>query len=132
MNRSRSRHERPRSAAGIADALDLHSAIVAALAAQPVHEQTLRQAVWTYVGAERNAGASPGRVIVTLTELVEAAGLTPPAVQLAFTRSVILWSVEAYFGHLGGDVVGRDASAFADAPVLKGTSADTPVLATSR
>jgi len=31
-------------------------------------------------------------------------------------RRVILWCVEAYFGHLGGDVLGREADAFADLP----------------
>ena len=108
----------PRSAAAVADALDLHSAIAKSLAANPVHEDTLRRAVWTYVGAERDAGASPGLVIMTLSELVERSALTPLAIQHAVTRSVILWCVEAYFGHLGGDVMGRDEAAFADAPVF--------------
>jgi hypothetical protein len=30
---------------------------------------------------------------------------------------VILWCVEAYFGHLGGYVVGRERQAFSDSPI---------------
>ena len=101
----------------LADAQDLRSVIAAALAATPVDEESLRRGVWTYVGAERHAGAPAGRVIVTLTELVEEARLEPASVRQPIMRRVILWCVEAYFGHLGGDVVGRDGDAFTDAPI---------------
>lgn len=92
----------PRSVDSLADASDLRDAIAEALTA-PREERALRQAVWTYVGTERNAGASPGRVILTLTELLEDATIEPGQREL-LTRQVILWCVEAYFGHLGGDV----------------------------
>jgi hypothetical protein len=85
-----------------ADTLDLRAAIVAALAAKPVYDQSLRRFIWTYVTAERDAGTSAGRVIMSLTELVDAAKITPPALGEALTHRVILWCVEAYFGQLGG------------------------------
>ena len=89
-----------------ADARDLHSAVAAALAAKPVYAETLRRAVWTYVGAERNAGSSPSEVIVSLTELVDSARIAPESVSRALTGRVVLWCVEAYFGRLGGDIGG--------------------------
>jgi hypothetical protein len=101
----------------LADERDLRSVIAAALATTPVDQESLRRGVWTYVGAERNAGAPAGHVIVTLTELVEEAMLEPASVREPLTRRVILWCVEAYFGHLGGEVLGRDRDAFSDAPV---------------
>ena len=88
------------------DAQDLRSVIAAALAAVPVDEESLRRAVWTYVRAEHDLGASPGSVIVALTELVDASTIGPPLVRQSVMRQVILWCVEAYFGHLGGEVVG--------------------------
>jgi hypothetical protein len=103
-----------RSVESIADSADLRSVMIAALAAQPVDESALRRGVWTYVGGERDAGASPGHVIMALTRLIEEANLSPHEHRLAVTRRVILWCVEAYFGHLGGDVVGRDESALSD------------------
>lgn len=96
--------------AELADVADLRSAIAAVLAATPVYEQSLRRGVWTYVGAERDAGTSPGHVIMALTELVDAAGITPMSVARALTRRVILWSVEAYFGQLGGAAAGSNDS----------------------
>jgi hypothetical protein len=104
----------PRSAADVADPQDLRAVITRALAANPVDEMSLRRGVWTYVGAERHAGTSPGHVIMALTDLIEAAPVMPPADRQALMRSVILWCVEAYFGHLGGDVVGRNGKAFSD------------------
>ena len=88
------------------DAQDLRSMIAAALAAMPVDEESLRRAVWTYVRAEHDLGASPGSVIVALTELVDASTTAPPLVRQSVMRQVILWCVEAYFGYLGGEVVG--------------------------
>lgn len=106
----------PRSLEDIEDAQDLRSVIANALGATPIDELALRRGVWTYVGAERHAGTSPGRVIMALTDLIEAATIAPPADRQALMRSVILWCVEAYFGHLGGDVVGRNGRAFSDVP----------------
>lgn len=105
-----------RSALELADAADLRSVIAAALAANPVDEDALRRGVWTLVGTERDAGASPGQVIMSLTDLVGEAGLAPFSEQQARLRRVILWCVEAYFGHLGGDVLGREPHAFGDLP----------------
>lgn len=103
-----------RSAASLADAQDLRSSIAAALSLTPVDEQLLRRGVWTYVGAERHAGTSPGHVIMALTDLVEASAIVPLTFRQSLMRHVILWCVEAYFGHLGGDVVGRSGNELSD------------------
>lgn len=110
-----------RSIESIADSADLRSVLSAALASQPVDEAALRRGVWTYVGGERIAGVPPGEVIVALTRVIEENNAMSRAECLAITRRVILWCVEAYFGHLGGDVVGSDESAVSGthaAPVL--------------
>ncbi|HWH51502.1 MAG TPA: hypothetical protein VN651_08150 [Gemmatimonadaceae bacterium] len=106
----------PRSTPDLTDAADLRSVIVAALAAKPVDEDALRRGVWTLVGTERDAGASPGQVILALTELVDEARLSPEPVHQARLRGVILWCVEAYFGHLGGDPLDRNGGALTDSP----------------
>lgn len=93
---------------------DLRAVILEALTAAPLDEQTLRDGVWTYVRAEREVGVAPGVVILALTEMVEAAQLVPKDVALVRTRQVILWCVEAYFGHLGGDALGRHRQPPAD------------------
>jgi hypothetical protein len=97
---------------------DLRAAIAAALDASPVDEHALRNGVWTHVIAQRQAGTSPGQVIMQLTNLVEAARLQPLDVRQTVLRRVILWCVEAYFGHLGGDVVGQEDPALSDFPVM--------------
>ena len=97
-----------RTVAQLHNADDYRAVIVEALAASPVDEQTLRDGVWTYVRLEREVGVAPGLVILELTQMVEAAKLVPHEAALARTRQLILWCVEAYFGHLGGDAVGRD------------------------
>ena len=99
-----------RTVAQLDDRHDLESVISEALAARPIKESMLRRGVWTYVGAERDAGTSPGRVILTLTELIETSKLTSKMEQQAVMKRVILWCVEAYFGHLGGDIGGRSAA----------------------
>ena len=109
----------PRSAEALADSADLRSVMTAALAATPVDEAALRRGVWTYVGGERHAGVSPGHVIMALTNVIEDANLTPHEHRLSITRRVILWCVEAYFGHLGGDVVGTDANALSDTGTVR-------------
>src|SRR5215218_6688241 len=93
------------------DAHDLRAAIVEALVAAPIDEQSLRDGVWNYVRAEREVGVAPGVVILALTDMVQRAAIEPPVVGLSRTRDVILWCVEAYFGHLGGVSVGRGRDA---------------------
>lgn len=107
MDRYPARPSRALTLEEVEDAQDLRSVIAAALTATAVDQDLLRQAVWTYVGAERDVGARPGSVIVTLTEIVEASPVTPRPVRDELTRLVILWCVESYFGHLGGEGVGR-------------------------
>jgi len=100
------------------DAQDLRAVISAALATVPVDEESLRRGVWTYVRAERDVGTSPGFVIVALTELVDASTIDQVSVRQFVTRQVILWCVEAYFGYLGGEVIGGgDAAPSADGAV---------------
>lgn len=110
MARHNAHPPRELTLAEIEDAQDLRSVIAAALAAPSVDHESLRQAVWTYVGAERDVGSRPGAVIVTLTELVEASPAAPRSERDELTRLVILWCVEAYFGHLGGEGVGPERS----------------------
>jgi hypothetical protein len=100
--------------ADLADFEELRATLAATLEQQPVQHAAVRTAVWTYVGAQRHAGTRPGVVIMALTDLLETASITPLAERQALTRRVILWCVEAYFGHLGGDVVGRDGMALSD------------------
>ena len=102
------------------DARDLRAVIVQTLAVVPIDEQTLRDGVWTYVRAEREVGVAPGVVILALTDMVERAKIVPDAARIARTRDVILWSVEAYFGQLGGVAVGFDRA------VSGAESADEP------
>lgn len=83
------------------DAGDLRSVIAAALAADPIDDQSLRRGVWAYVCGARDLGTPPGQVIVTLTTLVDASSIAPADVRTRVTRNVILWCVDAYFGHIG-------------------------------
>jgi hypothetical protein len=106
MYRDRPSAPRELSLDEIEDARDLRAVIAAALSAVPVDEESLRRGVWTYVRAERDIGTSPGFVIVALTELVDASTVDQPLLRQSVTRQVILWCVEAYFGYLGGEVVG--------------------------
>ena len=106
----------PRTPAETAEADALHSAIAETLAETPLDEAILRRDVWSYVGTEQHAGTSAGHVIMVLVKLIERAAISPLVERQALTRRVILWCVEAYFGHLGGDVVGRDGMALSDSP----------------
>jgi hypothetical protein len=106
MYRQRPAQSRALTLVELEDAQDLRSVIAEALAATPVDDESLRRAVWTYVRAEHHLGTPPGSVIVALTELVDASTIGPPMVRQPVMRQVILWSVEAYFGYLGGEVVG--------------------------
>ena len=116
MARSKPTIPAPRSAADLADADDLRSVISAALIETPIDDDRLRHGVWTFVSVERAAGASPGQVIIELTGLLNAAEITPVRDHEARLRQVILWCVEAYFGHLGGDVTGCYTAEPANAP----------------
>ena len=99
------------------DAQDLRAVVVDALAAAASDEQSLRDAVWTYVRGERDVGVAPGVVILALTDMVERAKIVPDVARIARTRDVILWCVQAYFGQLGGVAVGQDREASVDEPV---------------
>lgn len=117
MNRSHHETRAERITAERADVQDLRSAISAALAAHPIENELLRRGVWTYVGAERLAGASSARVIMMLTELVMEARIEPATLRHPVMQRMIRWSVEAYFGQLGGDIGGSDASSDSPLPV---------------
>jgi hypothetical protein len=93
----------------MADAADVRSAVVKSLAASPVSDEVLQRSVWTFVAVERDAGETPTAVIVKLTELFDEARISPVSVYQARRRQVMRWCVEAYFGHLAGDVSGPDA-----------------------
>jgi len=127
MDRSYVRRPRELTPDEIDDAQDLRSVIVTALAATPLDQESLRHAVWTYVGAEHDVGARPGRVVETLTNIVDASPVAPGSARDEVTRQVILWCVEAYFGHLGGKGVGREG-----APVDRVTSKTTPRMVSNR
>jgi hypothetical protein len=99
------------------DARDLRAVIVQTLAGVPIDEQMLRDAVWTYVRAEREVGVAPGVVILALTDMVERAKIVPDAARDARTREVILWCVEAYFGQRGSAPAGEDHEVSPGEPV---------------
>jgi hypothetical protein len=117
VDRQRSTRSRELSLEEIEDAQDLRAVIAAALAATPVDEQSLRRGVWTYVGAAHAVGASAGQIIATLTEIIEASSIAPRSTRDGVVRRVILWCVEAYFGHLGGEGVENDDESAAAPPV---------------
>ena len=114
MDRLPSARAATRTVTQFNNAVDFRKVIVDALTAAPVDERALRDGVWTYVRAEREVGVTPGVVILALTEMVEEAKM-PPETALERTRQVILWCVEAYFGHLGDDALGREKAAPSDA-----------------
>jgi hypothetical protein len=106
-----------RSVDDLADARELRGVISTALADAPINQHALRCAVWSFVGTERRAGVPPALVIVRLSGLVDSSTIVPESARLALTRSMILWCVEEYFGHLGGDALAMDSS---------GDAADSP------
>ena len=117
MPRTRN-HVLLRSAEELADAKDLRAVVSAALKAAPMDEHALRCAVWSFVGTERKAGVPPALVITRLTGLIDDANVAPMQARLSLTGRVILWCVEEYFGHLGGDALAMDGSrGVAGAPV---------------
>jgi len=118
MDRTRLDEPRALTLEEIEDAHDLRAVIAAALADSPPDEEALRRGVWTYVRSERDMGTPPAAVIVALTALVDLSTVGPHAARQSITRQVILWCVEAYFGYLGGEVIGG-AEARAAASVTK-------------
>lgn len=99
-----------RSVEDLADAKELRSVIARTLAITPVDDQALRCAVWSFVGTERRAAVPPALVITRLTGLIDDADVMPISARHALTRRVILWCVEEYFGHLGGDALAMDTA----------------------
>jgi hypothetical protein len=92
-----------RSVEDLADAKDLRAMIAQKLCDTPINEPALRAAVWNFVGNERRAEVPAAEVISRLTALIDDAGIGPHPVYQALQRRVILWCVEEYFGHLGGN-----------------------------
>ena len=111
MDRPKPAQSRELTYEELEDARDLRAVIARALAATPIDEEPLRRGVWTYVRAERDMGRSPAAVIVALTALVHSSTVQPPLLRPSIMRQVIVWCVEAYFGYLGGEVVGGGADA---------------------
>ena len=93
-----------RSPDQLIDAADLRAAIAGALDAVPIDDEALRRAVWTFVDTEKHAGTTPGEVIIALKNLMTQAQVASLSKHNA---AVILWCVEAYFGHLGGEIPPR-------------------------
>ena len=119
MDRTRSGEPRTLTLEELEDAHDLRAVIAAALAATPADEESLRRGVWTYVRSERDRGTPPAAVIVVLTALVDSSTVASHAVRQSITRQVILWCVEAYFGYLGGEVIGGAEARQAPSPASK-------------
>ena len=97
----------------LVDAGTLRSVIADALAARPVDERAVRRSVWAYVCSARDLGLPAGQVILSLTTIVESSDIAPRSVRDATVRRVILWCVDAFFGHLGeriGDVEDVEAN----------------------
>jgi hypothetical protein len=110
MNSSRNAAVLLRSVEDLADAKELRGVIATALTVAPIDDQALRCAIWSFVGTERRAGVPPALVITRLTDLIDNANIVPTSARLAVTRRVILWCVEEYFGHLGGDALSMDST----------------------
>ena len=112
MNRGPSGGPRERTLEEVAEAEDLLSVIAAALEATPIDEQSLRRGVWTYVSSELGIGTLAVAVMERLTTIVEDSSPPCPARDLVMHR-VLLWCVEAYFDHLGGEPYDGSADATA-------------------
>jgi hypothetical protein len=103
----------PRTTDELIDGADSRAAIAGAFDAMPVDDERLRRAVWTFVDTERHAGSTPGEVIVALRNLMTQAQVASLSERSA---SVILWCVEAYFGHLGEELRRSQSSGVASEP----------------
>ena len=53
--------------------------------------------------------------------MVDRAQIVPDDARIVWTRQVILWCVEAYFGQLGGVAVSRDREASGRTPLQETT-----------
>lgn len=111
MFRQRSNQARESSLEDFEDTRDLRAVIAAALGATPVDEESLCRAVWTYVRAERDLGASPESAIVVLTELVDASMIGAPAARQSMKGRLNRWCVQAHFGYLEGELTDGSANA---------------------
>lgn len=111
MDRSQAARAGELSLDELEGARDLRAAISTALAATPINDESLRRGVWTYVRGEHDLGTPPGAVIDVLTQLVVSSSIHGASAQQRTMRQIILWSVEAYFGYLGGEVVGGGTEA---------------------
>lgn len=94
----------------LADAGELSTVVSRLLAKTPIDEQALRCAVWSFVGVERRADVPAALLITRLTDLIDQAPISPFTARARLTRRVILWCVEEYFSHLGGDALAMDAA----------------------
>jgi hypothetical protein len=104
-----SRNSAPlRSVEDLADAKELRAVVSHLLGTTPLDEHALRCAVWSFVGVERRAAVPPAVVITRLTDLIDQSTITPFSARAPLTRRIILWCVEEYFGHLGGDALAMD------------------------
>jgi hypothetical protein len=74
-----------------------HAAIATALTVTPVNEESLRRAVWDYVGVARDRGAVLGQLVATLSDLADASSIAPTSVRQAVMRGMIHWGTEEYF-----------------------------------
>ena len=84
------------------DDVDLLAALACEMTTEPVNVPLLHTHIWNYVVGERDRGIPPGRVIMTLTELVaETLGPAAPERQ-ALQRVVLHSAVETYFGRSPG------------------------------
>lgn len=104
MNRPQTARAPTRTLAQFNASQGLELVIAETLAAGTIDDSVLQRVVWTYVGEERRAGTAVGRVILTLTELIEQSLAVPRAEQNALARRVILWCVEAYYDDVGGPI----------------------------
>jgi hypothetical protein len=103
------------------DADALRSVIAAGLAVQPMDHQSVRRGIWAYVCNARDVGVPAGQVILSLTAIVEASNIAPRSVRDGIMRRVILWCVDAYFGHIGervGDAAENHVDTSADSQAL--------------
>jgi hypothetical protein len=82
--------------------VELAAGVASELASTPHDEAALDLSVWMFVAGERQRGAGPGRVINQLVQIVDDACIEPASRHDMLVRSVVVSSVEAYFGFRTG------------------------------